>query len=121
MRHILIIDDDTAFTTTMKACIDSTRYTYATAADGLEGLKSVDEKMPDLILLDIQMPTMGGIEFLRKVNEKFGEGKIPVLITSNSSNIDTISEGVSLGIRGYVVKANESLQGICNSIDTILK
>jgi CheY-like chemotaxis protein len=121
MKHVLVIDDDKVFIETMKACIDTGKYTFASAGDGLEGLKRVEEKKPDAILLDIKMPRMDGIEFLKQLNEKYGEGKIPILITSNSSSMDTISEGVALGIRGYVVKANESLQGICNSIDTLLK
>ena len=121
MKHILIIDDDTTFIETMKACIDMDKYTVASANDGLEGLSAVEKMMPDVILLDVQMPRMTGIEFLKQINTKYGEGKIPVLITSNSSSIDTISEGVALGIRGYVVKANESLQGICNSIEALLK
>ena len=121
MKHLLIIDDDATFKETLKACIDTGKYTYALAADGIEGLKSVEEERPDLILLDVMMPNMDGIAFLKELNKKYGEGVIPVLITSNSSSMDTISEGVTLGIRGYVVKANESLQGICNSIDHVLQ
>jgi CheY-like chemotaxis protein len=121
MKHVLIIDDDKTFIETMKACIDTKKYSFASAADGIDGLDAVTKQKPDVILLDIQMPRMNGIDFLKALNTKYGEGKIPILVTSNSSSMDTISEGVSLGIRGYVVKANESLQGICNSIDTILK
>ena len=81
----------------------------------------MEESKPDLILLDIMMPKMDGIEFLKQVNKRYGEGKTAVLITSNVSSLEQISEGVSLGIRGYFVKSNESLQGIAGIIERALK
>ena len=120
MKNILILDDDAAFIDTMKASIDATRYAVAFAGNGEEGLERMKSFKPDIILLDIMMPKMDGIEFLKKVNEQYGEGKTPVLITSNVSSLEQISEGVALGIRGYVVKSNESLQGIVSIIDKTL-
>ncbi len=121
MRTILILDDDAAFQTTMKASFDPAQYTVVAAQDGTEGLKKIEESRPDLILLDIMMPKMNGLEFLRTVNEKYGEGKIPVLITSNTSSMENIAEGVSLGIRGYIVKSNESLTTIVNTVNKLFK
>jgi DNA-binding NarL/FixJ family response regulator len=66
------------------------------------------------------MPKMNGIDFLRKVNEIYGQGKTPVIITSNIASLEQISEGVSLGIRGYIVKSNESLHGIVSAVEGIL-
>ncbi len=120
MKNVLILDDDAAFIDTMKASIDTTQYTVVSAGNGEEGLKKLEDFKPDIILLDILMPKMDGIEFLKKLNEKYGEGKTPVLITSNSSSLEKISEGVSLGICGYVVKSNESLQSIVDIIDKTL-
>ena len=76
---------------------------------------------PGIVLLDIKMPKMDGIEFLKEMNQKYGEGKTPVLITSNVSSLDKISEGVSLGVHGYFVKSNESLEGITGIIETVFK
>ncbi len=121
MKHILIVDDDSAFKETMKASFDPAKFTVALAANGIEGLAEVNVKMPDMILLDIKMPQMDGIEFIKELNSKYGEGKVPILITSNSSSMDTISEGVSLGIRGYVIKSNESLQGMVDAVERAIK
>ena len=55
------------------------------------------------------------------MNEKYGGIEIPVLVTSNNSSLEKISEGMSLGIRGYFVKSNESLQGITEMIDSVFK
>lgn len=121
MKKILVIDDDMTFVAMMKVSLDPKVYEATSAGNGVEGLASIEESMPDLILLDIKMPKMDGMEFLREINKKYGEGKIPVLITSNLSSMDKISEGVSLGIRGYFIKSNESLEGIVGIIESVLK
>lgn len=121
VKKILIIDDDATFKDLMKAGLDAAVYEVTTASDGQEGLQKMSDSQPDVILLDIKMPGMDGITFLKELNQKYGEGKTPVLITSNMSSMDSIAEGVSLGIRGYVVKSNESIQGIVAAVERILK
>lgn len=121
MKKILVIDDDMTFVAMIKAALDPTKYSVTNAANGAEGLARMEESKPDLILLDIIMPKMSGMEFLKELNKKYGEGKTPILITSNVSSLDKISEGVSLGIRGYFVKSEESLSGIAGIIDGVFK
>lgn len=121
MKKILVIDDDMTFVAMIKATIDPEKYTTVSAANGVEGLDRMEDSKPDLVLLDIMMPKMDGIEFLKEINKKYGEGKTPVLITSNISSLDKISEGVSLGVRGYFVKSEESLEGIAGIIDGVFK
>lgn len=121
MKKVLVIDDDMTFVATIKAALDPKKYTVSSAGNGEEGLKQVEESKPDLILLDIMMPKMDGLEFLKQLNGKFGKAAIPVLITSNISSLEKISEGVTLGIQGYFVKSNESLQSIIEMVDRALK
>jgi len=77
----------------------------------------IEQFSPDAILLDINMPKMNGIEVLKKLNTK----KVPVIITSNLSSSQTISEGVALGVRGYIVKSDESASTIANAIENLFK
>lgn len=121
MKKILVIDDDLTFVAMIKAALDPKVYTVSSATNGEEGLVAMEESIPDLILLDMMMPKMDGIEFLKQMNKKYGEGKTPVLITSNISSMDKISEGVALGIQGYFVKSDESLQGIIGMIDRVFQ
>lgn len=121
MKKILLIDDDLTFIAAIKAKLDSDKYEIISAANGIEGLAKVEESIPDLILLDILMPKMDGLEFLKQLNEKYGIQKIPVLVTSNNSSLDKISEGIALGVRGYFIKSNESLEGISGIIDNVFK
>jgi CheY-like chemotaxis protein len=99
--------------------VDKEQYDVMAAADGVEGLEQVAKEMPDLILLDIMMPRMNGVEFLEKMKEKHSDKQIPVIITSNDSSLDTISRGAELGVRGYIVKSNESMKTIMSSIERV--
>ncbi len=116
MKKILIIDDDPFFAKNIKGVLDPKLYEVVSAADGEEGLKKIKDSVPDGILLDIMMPKMNGMDFLKQLNEAYGKNKIPVIITSNLSSFTKIAEGVSLGIRGYIFKSNESLQNIGDTI-----
>mgnify|MGYP001568313863 FL=1 len=121
MKKILVIDDDMTFVAMIKAALDPKKYSVTNAGNGVEGLEQMKESKPDLILLDVIMPKMDGMEFLKEMNKKYGEGKTPVLITSNVSSLDKIGEGVSLGVRGYFIKSNESLTGIAGIIEGVFK
>jgi len=121
MKKVLIIDDDLVFKDLMKAGLDPAEYDVLLASNGQEGLAKMSESKPDVILLDIKMPGMNGLDFLKEINQKYGEGKTPILITSNISSMETVSEGVALGIRGFIVKSDESVQGIVEMMERALK
>jgi len=82
-------------------------------------LKAKDEK-PDLIILDLMMPKVGGIDFLKKMKMQEGVQNTPVIISSQISDIEKISEGMELGIKGYIVKADYSLESIIKQVKDIL-
>ena len=124
MKKILIVDDDKIFLKIFKDTIEKTRageYEVVPAVDGEDALARVDEVNPDIIVLDIQMPRMDGIAFLRKIKKRQYNPEIPVLISSNFSDVDKVSEGIELGVKGYVVKSDYSLEGIIQQIDNIFE
>ncbi len=121
MKKVLIIDDDVIFQKLISEELKKNGYEVASALNGEIGLEQVYAEKPDLILLDIKMPKMDGMEFLKRLQiDKSEHEKIPVLITSNLMTMDNISEGVSMGIRGYIVKSNESLDTILKEVEAIL-
>ncbi len=120
MKTILMVDDEVNFIEIVKASLDESKYKIVEAHDGEEGLRVMEESKPDLVLLDILMPRMDGLEFLRQINAKYGEGKTPVVITSNSASLDKITLGVELGIRAFIQKSNESLKSITGIVERIL-
>jgi len=73
------------------------------ASDGLEAVHKAEELRPDLILLDLGLPTLNGIETARRIRELLPECKI--LFLSQESSADMVQEALRSGARGYVVKA----------------
>ena len=120
-KKILIVDDDPTFQKVMSDKLKSLNYEITSAMDGEQGLKMALEGRPDLVLLDIKMPKLDGIGFLKTLKEKKDIDPIPVLITSNLGTIDQISEGIALGVKGYIIKSNESLDNIVKEIEDVFK
>ena len=121
MKKILIVDDDMTFQKTMSTKLQLLTYEVTSAVDGEEGLSKVNSEKPDLILLDMKMPKLDGIGFLKKLQERNDIPKIPVLITSNLSSIERISEGVAFGVRGYIIKSDETLDTIVKQVENIFR
>lgn len=123
MKKILLIDDDKIFLKIFRDTIRKNRsgiYDVETSSSAKEGLVRVRENRPELIVLDIKMPKMDGIEFLRELKKENLGSQIPVLISSNFFDITKIGEGVELGVKGYVVKSDYSLEEIIKHIDGLL-
>jgi len=72
------------------------------AADGVEALRSMQEQAPDLVLLDVRMPKMSGIEVLRKMKAK--ALTIPVILLTTFDDDAALLEGIRLGAKGYLLK-----------------
>ena len=109
-RRILLAEDDRFLRRACEASLRQRGFTVFTAGDGEEALGLARAEVPDLILLDILMPKMGGLEALRALKGDDRTRGIPVLILSNSSREQDVAEAMSLGAVGYWVKANLSLR-----------
>ena len=120
MKKVLIADDDLTFQRTMSDKLKRAGYAVISAMDGEVGLKKAIEEKPDLLLLDVKMPKMDGITLLKALRSNKDVPKVPVLITSNLEGTDNIAEGVSLGVKGYIIKSNETLDTLLREIEAIL-
>src|SRR3989344_2267370 len=120
MKKVLVIDDDEVFLKTVKNSLGTKNYKVIVTKDGKEGLQITKKEKPDLILLDILMPNIGGMDFLKLIKEYKTLSLIPVLIVSNFSSMNYIDEGIKLGARGYIIKSDESLKTIMDTIESIL-
>lgn len=69
MAHILVIDDDSAIRNLFTQLLESRNYSVETAAEGKEGLAKMDARMPDLIITDILMPEMDGLELVQSIRD----------------------------------------------------
>ncbi len=102
MAEILIIDDEKAIRKTLTEILSFEGYKLDEAADGEEGLKRFKDKAYDLVLCDIKMPKIDGIEFLQKAGEVNPD--IPIIMISGHGNIETAVEAVKKGAYDFISK-----------------
>ena len=102
MADILIIDDEKAIRKTLTEILSFEGYKIDEAADGEEGSKKFREKTYDVVLCDIKMPKIDGIEFLQKAGESNPD--VPIIMISGHGNIETAVEAVKKGAYDYISK-----------------
>ena len=120
-KKILIVDDDKILSKILRDAFRADAYEVITAFDGEAGLSIALEQKPDLIMLDLVMPKLGGIEFLKKLRADERGKNIPVLVATQVSDLAKMSEGMELGVRGYIIKADYSIKEILSQIEEVLK
>ncbi len=118
MSTILIIDDEKSIRKTLGEILSYEGYKIDEAGDGEEGLKKFKEKAYDVVLCDIKMPKIDGIDFLEKSREVNGD--VPIIMISGHGTIETAVEAVKKGAFDYISKPpdlNRLLITIRNAID----
>ncbi len=118
MASVLVIDDEKSIRRTLREILEYENYKVEEASDGLEGLSVLHQKSFDVVLLDVKMPKMDGLEVLGKIMEMNAE--LPVIMISGHSTIDTAVEAVKKGAYDFVAKPmdlNRLLITIRNALD----
>lgn len=101
MKRILVVDDEEMIVRTVKAYLDQEGFKTYTAYDGEEALRAFNEKGPDLIVLDLMLPKMSGLEVTKKIRST---SSVPIImLTAKASEADRVV-GLELGADDYVVK-----------------
>jgi two-component system alkaline phosphatase synthesis response regulator PhoP len=103
--NILIIEDDIALNQAYMTILGSAGYTVRSAFDGEEALQLAKDEEPDIIFLDLRMPTLDGIGFLKAYKPKTQHKNAKIIVFSNYDLQQDIDEAYSLGAQRYVLKA----------------
>lgn len=107
MKNVLIVDDSSVMRKIIERCLRQAGMKLAKvheANDGYEGLSVLQENPVDLILCDINMPTMDGLEFLQALSTSEEARRIPVVMITTEGSEDRVYEALSNGARGYIRK-----------------
>ena len=121
MAKILIIEDDKFLRELMVRKFDTEKdFEINTAVDGESGLRAMKEEKPDLVLLDLILPGIGGFDILSKMKEDVILSGIPVIILSNLGRQDDVEKGLSLGAVDYMVKAHFTPNEIVAKVRQVL-
>ena len=103
IRKVLIVEDDPNLARTYRLEFESSGLTVEQAFDGEEALVKAKNR-PDMIILDIMLPKLGGFEVLKSLHEDYELSKIPVLTLTNFGSNDNIKQSFDLGAVDFVMK-----------------
>ena len=119
-RQILLVEDDRFLRRACEASLRQRGFTVTTAEDGEEGLRLARSRGFDLVLLDMLMPKLSGLEVLRALRQDEATRALRVMILSNSSREQDVAEATALGVVSYLVKSNLSLQQLGTLVEQAL-
>ena len=102
MPKLLIVDDETDIREFAKNFFKKRRIEVFTAAGGNDAISLINSQSPDLVLLDVRMEEMTGIEVLRKIREK--NSTVKVIMVTGVEEEETINAAKTLGVTGYIHK-----------------
>ncbi|GAC1370456.1 MAG: hypothetical protein NVSMB39_3260 [Candidatus Saccharimonadales bacterium] len=111
-QRVLIVEDDEVLREIYSMKFNLEGFDVAAAADGQEGLERIKLHRPHLIVLDMLMPTIGGLEFLKRFKNTPAAAGVKVLVASNKSSEELSAAAMALGACEYLIKSQHTPQEI---------
>ena len=118
-RTIMVVDDNPDIVTIVKTILEVKGYGVQSAFSGQEVFNLLSEQKPDLIILDIMMPQMDGLEVLTRLKEDPGTATIPVILLTAKVQYEDVLGGYKMGADYYITKPFTSTQ-LINGINLLL-
>jgi CheY-like chemotaxis protein len=114
MPRILLLEDDATFRDLVSAALKRAGHEVTAARDGQAGWDVLDKAQPELILLDLAMPRVDGLSFLRRLRAVEKWTSVPVLVVS--ANSSAAANAVTLGASGYLLKSRFSMPELLETV-----
>lgn len=121
MKKILIIEDEVPLREVYATLFMLEKYQVAEASNGREGLAELKKTVPDVVIVDVLMPVMGGLEFLEKARLKSQHPSLKVLVLSNLSDPSTLTRIDQLGATKYMLKASLSPAELVQTVNELVE
>lgn len=121
-HKILFIEDEPGLQKALKVTLEKNgQYQIFQAFDGEEGIAAIKKEKPDLILLDLILPKKNGFDILQFLKEDPALSSISVIVLTNLESDSDIERATSLGAKGYLIKADYSLDEIAGRIVKLME
>lgn len=120
-KKILLVEDETFIADLYAHQLSKANYEVKIANDGTTGLKLLSSEPFDLLLLDIMLPGINGLEILRQWRTKNPQNNMPVILLTNLGQDAVIKEGFTLGAQGYLIKASYTPEQIVAEIKNVFE
>ncbi len=118
---ILIVEDDLMLNKIYQTKFGLLGYSVHAAYDGEEGIKKMEEVVPNVVLLDLMLPKKSGFEVLEAVKQNLRLNHIPIIILSNLGQEADMKKGIGLGAVDFLVKSNVKLESVIQHVENILQ
>lgn len=105
-KKVLLIEDETFIADIYGRELNRAGFVVRICSDGVSGFQALQEETFDILLLDIMLPGMHGLEILRQWRVKYPESQMPIILLTNLGQDEVIKEGFTLGAKGYLIKAS---------------
>jgi CheY-like chemotaxis protein len=119
MKKLLIVEDDPLILRMYEEAFSFRKYEVAIADNGQDGLAKASTEQPDMILLDIMMPKMNGLEVLKQLKQDPKLKKIPVIMLTNLGGDEDIKTALSLGAIRYITKVDLTPKEVVKEVEKI--
>ena len=119
MTKVLVIDDAPAMRSSLSRVLRKEGFEVSAAGDGLQGIGFVATRPPDLIVLDLNMPHMNGLEVLKRLRENPLWRTVPVLVFSGSPNEMTLKQARDLGATEILMKGEAQMPEVISRVRTL--
>lgn len=119
-QKILIIEDEDIMRNLLSKKLKGAGYQVSTAKDGQEGMDLLEKEKFDLVLSDIIMPKLGGLEVMERMNQDPGLKNIPIIVVSNSGQPVELDQARRFGAKDWLVKTEFDPQEVIVKIKKIL-
>lgn len=120
MARILFIEDEPALQKALGDFLRESGYEVYAALDGEAGLRLAEKERPDLILLDLILPKVSGLDVFGKLHENPRLNSIPVIVLTNVESNDAVEKALALGAKAYLIKAGYNLDEVLIKIKAVL-
>ncbi len=120
-KKIMVVEDDIFVMDIYHTKLEQEGFQVIEAANGLEALKKLEKIIPDVMLLDIIMPYMDGLEALEKIKADDRFKDIPIILLTNLSQKEEVTKGLGLGANDYLIKSHFTPSEVLEKIKSFIK
>ena len=103
-KRVLVVDDDQSIQRVLVQTLQLEGYEVATASDGVEALETLEGQLPDVVILDVMMPKLDGLDVLKRMRSDERTQTVPVILLTARSSQEDIWEGWQSGVDYYMTK-----------------
>ncbi len=111
-RKVLIVEDDALLLLTLTHQFEDAGYIVVGATNGAHGVERFGKEKPDVVVMDVMMPEMNGVEMLEEINAAHPDHGVPFIVLSNANDMDYVARAMSMGAVAYLLKSDRQIDSV---------